>query len=89
MDFQIIKIGSFDKIVLRKARLAVMLKFLYGRIQPDGLSQIEPAADFIQRMKNLVRARVAAAVFDDGILYHTVVLKNFSPQTKHIFAFPF
>ena len=61
MDFQIIEIDSFDKIILCKACLAVPLKFLYRGVKPDGPAQIEPAADFVQRTKNFVRAGVVAA----------------------------
>lgn len=46
-----IKVNGFDKIVLCKTGLIVILKILYSGIQSHGLFQIELVADGVQGVK--------------------------------------
>lgn len=66
--FQIIKRDAFRKVVLGKAGFAVQLKIADGGIQPDGMSQIEFRAYFINGMEYLVSAGITA-----GILHNHIV----------------
>ena len=47
MDFQIVKINGFYKIILAKADFIVPFEFGYGGIQPDWLLQIKLLAYII------------------------------------------
>ena len=69
MDFQMIKINSFHKVILGKAGLAVAFEFRYGSVKPDGLSQVKFIADIIQRLENLMSACITAVIADDSIFY--------------------
>ena len=53
------------------------------QIQPDGRTKIKLMADFVQRVKNFMGPGIIAAVLDTNILQHMIILKYFSPQTKH------
>ena len=83
VDFQIVKIDVFHKAVLCETGFVVLLKFFYGRIQPDRLSQIKLIADLVQRMKDLVGTGVRTVVLNDGITQHMVIFKNLCPESKH------
>lgn len=79
LNFQIVKVNAFYKIVLCKPYLAVTLKVGYGFVQPHGPSQVKLAAYFIQCMEDLVGPGVGAAVFDAGVLQHMIVFKSSCP----------
>ena len=79
MNFQIVEINTFYKIILGKARLGVTLEFRDGFVQPDRLSQIELIAYFVQSAKDLVGAGIVARILDAGILKHMIILKSSCP----------
>lgn len=83
VNFQIVKRYFFYKVILMKPGPAVAFKFGYGSVQPERLSQIKLQADLLQSVEDLMGARLLAAVFDHGILYHSVVFPFLGPQTKH------
>ena len=79
MNFQIIEINAFHKIVLSEPHLAVPFKIRYGLVQPDRPGQVEPQAYLIQRPEDLVGAGVCTAVGDTGILKHMIVFEDPCP----------
>lgn len=79
MNFQKIEINFFYKIILVKAGFAVPFKFGDGGFQPDGLSQIELQADFLQGVKYLMGAGLLPSVLNNGILYHPIIFKFLCP----------
>ena len=79
MNFQKIEIYFFYKIILMKAGLAVPFKFGDGGFQPDGLSQIELQADLFQSVEYLMGAGLFPAILNNGILYHSIILKFLCP----------
>ena len=79
LNFQIIKIYAFYKVVLGKTCPAVAPEFRYGLIQPYGLPEVKTAAYLLQGLKDFVGAGVAAAVFHTGVLQHAVFFEGSCP----------
>lgn len=77
--FQIIKCNVLYEAVRIKACLAVPLKFCNVGIKPYRLAEVKLVADFLDCMKNLVRACLRAVVAYHGISKHVVVLKSSCP----------
>ena len=67
MNLQIIKINTFNKIILCKAGLVVPFKILNIDIQPDWLAEVELTAYFIEGMKDFMRPCIIPVVTDNGI----------------------
>ena len=83
MKFQIVKINLLDEIVLIKPRFIMPFKFFDGGIQPDWFAKIEDIAHFFQSTEYFVGSGVDRGVLYDGIGNHSVVFKDFSPDSKH------
>lgn len=79
LNFQIVEVDVFYKVVLCKPYLAVAFKIRYGFVQPHRSPQVKLAAYFIQSMEDFVSPCVGAAVFDAGILQHVIVFKGPCP----------
>lgn len=79
VNFQIVKGNFFYKTILIKPGSAVAFKLRDGSVQPDGFSQIKLQTDLIQCVEYFVGARLLSSVFNDGILYHTVIFPFLCP----------
>lgn len=88
MNFQIIKIDGFHKIILRKPGFFMTLEFGDIGIQPDGFAQIEPITDFIQGGKDFVRTGLFTVIFNYNVRNHMIIAKNFTPKPEHEKALP-
>ena len=79
LDFQVIKVNGFDKMILGKADLAVKLEFTHRGVQPHGLFQVKFVADLIQGLKDhLSPGKGVVADGNDGVLNQMIMLDDFS-----------
>lgn len=73
LNFQIIKLQRFNKIILCEPRFRSPFKLRNIRIEPDRLRQIPGIADFIERTEDLVRSGIFIVDADGKILKNMIV----------------
>ena len=83
MYFEVIEINTFYKVVLGKTGFIVTFKIAYISVEPDWLAKIELITDFVQGIKNFVRAGIVIIIAYDAVPKHTIVPKFLCPHTKH------
>lgn len=79
LEFKIIKIYVVYKVVLAEAHFSVPLEFRYIFLQPYRPAQIKLNAYFVQRAKDLVGARIVAAVLYAGVLHQMIIPESSCP----------
>ena len=73
LNFQIIKLQRFNKIILCEPRFRSPFKLRNIRIEPDRLRQIPGITDFIERTEDLVRSGILIVDADGKILKNMIV----------------
>lgn len=89
LNFKIVKVNGFDKIIVCEPGFAETFKVSDIFVKPDRFCEVELIAGFLQRMKDLVGACIGAVVRNADIPKQMVVFKDTCPKSKHDFpAFP-
>lgn len=79
LNFQIIKVNIFYKIILGETCPAVPPEVRHRLVKPERLSQIKFIAYLLQGAEYLMSAGILTAVSDTGIPQHMIILKNSCP----------
>jgi hypothetical protein len=70
LNFQKIEINVLYEIILVKPGFGMFLKFMYGCIQPHGLSKIELEADVVKRLKDHGSPGKTVVGYADNGVFH-------------------